>query len=427
MIGRIALVLFAALLLELLGNIALHRWQDRELISSQELARVAETLVSADRAAAAAPRADRARIMHQLDRPGMALNWVPRTVITDFTESLDHLIETRAALVRAAPALAARPLRLTILPSPQKGQRDLVGAKPLADGSFVTFRVTPYLASPPSAALITLAHLLLIAAVLTVALLMTRALVRPLRDLAEAADASGRGKPTTFASEGPHEVRRVAAAFAAMQSRLLKMVEDHSQALVAVSHDLRTPIQRMQLRAALLADPEMRDMMTGDLIEMERFIGSILAYVRDDEVEAARLVDVAAIVTTAVDNATDAGAGISYRGPDTLAVSTRPIALKRVLNNLIDNAMRHASAIEVSLEESGPGFTVTVEDDGPGIPADRRAEMLLPFRRMEGARSPHSGGAGLGLAISCKAVAAMGGTLELDTSRLNGLAVIIRL
>lgn len=427
MVGRIALVLVAALLLELLGNVALHRWQDRELLSSEGLHHVAATLAAADVIATAAPRAERSRAVHRLDGQGMTLNWVPRTVITDFTESLDTLIETRAGLVRIAPALAGRPLRLTILPSQQSGQRDLVGAMQLADQSFVTFRVSPYLAAPPSAMLVTLAHLALTAAVLIVALLMTRALVRPLRNLADAADASGRGTPARFAVEGPDEVRRVAAAFAAMEGRLLKLIEDHSQALVAVSHDLRTPIQRMQLRAGLLPESEMREPLIGDLIEMERFIESILSYVRDDQEEAFRLIDIAAIVTTAVDNAADAGAAVSYHGPDTLPASSRPIALKRVIANLIGNAVRHAERVEVSLGDAGGGFVITVEDDGPGIPIERRAEMLLPFRRMETARGPHSGGAGLGLAICSKAIAAMGGTIALGTSGLGGLSVTIRL
>ncbi|MDF7777037.1 ATP-binding protein [Sphingomonas sp. AOB5] len=422
MVGRIALVLLAALMLELIGNVALYAWETRELTSSEETARVAQALVAADRAVSAAPRQDRARIANGMSHPGLALNWVPRTVITDFTPSLDRLGEMRARLAAHEAALAGRQLRLTILPSQTRGQRDLVGAMQLADGSFVTFRVTPYLAAPPGVLVSTLMHLGLMALVLVAALLMIRALVRPLRDLANAADQTGRGQAAEIAVAGPHEVRRVATAFSAMQERLLKLVEDHSQSLIAVSHDLRTPIQRLQLRTALLDDPETRESMNADLEEMERFIEATLAFVRDDAEEAPRLIDIATIAITAVDNAADAGADILYSGPDSLSLPGYPIALKRVLANLIGNAARHAQAIEVGLAPRGDGFVLSVDDDGPGIPEDRRAEMLMPFRRLDPAQG---GGAGLGLATSHKAVLRMGGTLALETSPMGGLRVIV--
>lgn len=423
MVGRIALVLLAALALELIGNVALYSWEGRELISSQAADRLAHALVATDRAVSEAPRHDRARIANEMSRPGLTLNWVPRTVITDFTPSLDRLAEMRERLSSLAPQLARRELRLTVLPSQNGGKRDLVGVLQLADGSFVTFRMASYLAAPPGLFVSTIAHLVLMVLVLGVALLMIRALVRPLRNLALAADETGRGQAVEIGVEGPHEVRRVATAFAAMQKRLLKLVEDHSQSLVAVSHDLRTPIQRLRLRAALLEDAEIREPITADLAEMERFIESTLAYVRDDAEETPRLVDLATIVITAVDNAFDAGVDIAYRGPDTLPLPGYPIALKRVLANLIDNAERHAPKIEVTLAPRGAaGFFLAVDDDGPGIPEDRRAEMLLPFRRLDPARG---GGAGLGLATSVKAVARMGGTLSLETSRLGGLRAVI--
>lgn len=261
-------------------------------------------------------------------------------------------------LVEAAPALERRPLRLSILPSELAGRRDLVGAMRLADGSFVTFRVSPYIASPPGLAITTAAHLALTGLVLLIALLMIRALIRPLGELADAADATHPGQPATVRIQGPNEVRRVATAFAAMQTRLLHMVEDHTQSLIAVSHDLRTPIQRLRLRTALLDDSDPRDAMTGDLI---------------------------------------------------------------------DNATRHANRIEVALAFDGQNYVIAVDDDGAGIPPHRRAEAVLPFRRLEDARGCTSGGAGLGLATSSKAASALGGTLFLQDGRLGGLCAGVTL
>ncbi len=421
MVGRISWVLLFALVLELLGNVALDRWAQQEYVTAADTQRLAAKLADANSIASGAPTARRARLMAALSAPGMKLNWVPHTVITDFSGSREHLSAMKQRLVNAAPALERRPLRLSILPSELAGRRDLVGAMRLADASFVTFRVSPYIASAPGLGITTTAHLALTGLVLLIALIMIRALIRPLGDLADAADATRPGQHATVRIQGPNEVRRVATAFEAMQARLLHMVEDHTQSLIAVSHDLRTPIQRLRLRTALLSDDEPRDAMTDDLIEMERIIESTLAYIRHDQQEVARLVDIAAIVATAVDNAADAGAVISFRGCEELLATTRPTMLRRILVNLIDNATRHATRIQVTLARDGPNYVIAVEDDGAGIPPHRRAEALLPFRRLEDDCGCTSGGAGLGLATSSKAASALGGTLFLEDGRLGGL------
>ena len=423
MVGRIALVLLCAVVLEFLGNVALQRWQERELIGGAEVDRIAARLVAAERAALALHPKHRGRELQALGGDDLSLNWVPRSVITDYSASFEQLAEMRARLVRAAPGLAGRELRLTLIPSAAAGERDLIGALQLADKTYITFRVSPYLGAPPSPRAVIAMHLLLVVTVLGLALVMVHALVRPLSDLAEAADATGQGQVGAVAVEGPPEVRRVATAFAAMQRRLLDAMEDHTHALVAVSHDLRTPIQRLRLRASLLEEEEAREAITADLIEMEHFIESTLAYFRSGEDESARLIDVAAIVSTVADNAADLGADIAYRGPDEMLVTGRPLAIKRIIANLVDNARRHGARIELILAEAPDGrFAIAVEDDGPGIAADQRAEALLPFRRLDNARARDAGGAGLGLASAAKAAQAMGGGLELGDSRLGGLA-----
>ncbi|WP_424539400.1 ATP-binding protein [Sphingopyxis granuli] len=421
MVGRIALVVAAALLLELLGNIALHRWQEPELVSADQVRRIAARLVEAERVAVAAPVPDRGRAMHALAGDGMTLNWVARTVITDIGAAPVRLGAMRDRMTRSEPSLAAGELRLTLIPSTAPGRRDLLGARRLADGSFVTFRISPFLGAPPRPNMVVAMHLLLTLSVLLVAVLMVRALIRPLRDLAEAADATGHGRTGAFRIDGPPEVRRVAAAFSAMQARLIRTMDDHTQSLIAVSHDLRTPIQRLHLRASLIDDPETREAMTVDLREMEHFIGSTLSYFRSGDEEAPRLVDLAAIVTTAADTAADLGADIRYQGPDRFETMARPVAMKRAITNLIDNARRHARQIDVSLHTAPEGIAIDIDDDGPGIPSDLRAEAILPFRRLEVGAAQRPGGAGLGLAAADRAMAAMGGKLILADSPLGGL------
>lgn len=427
LVARIALVLLIALAAEFIGNSLLHAWQDQQLVTREQTNRIAERLIVAERVAADLSPRRRGRLVADLAIDGMTLNWVPRTVITDFSGSHARLRAMKAQLAAQAPALGGRDLRLSLIPSDDGQRRDMIGAMAIADGTFITFRVHPFLNSPPPFAAIICLHLLLLGAVLGLALLMVRALVRPLRDLAAAADATGPGHPIAVKVEGPWEVRQVAAAFGAMQTRLLRMMEDHTQALVAVSHDLRTPIQRLQLRAGLLDDVEARDAMTADLIDIETFVGSIVGFMQGEAAEAERLVDLAAIAMTFVDNAADTGATIDYQGPDELALPLKPTALKRALGNLVENAVRHAGQVRVTLAAAETHAVLTVDDDGPGIPADRRDEMFLPFRRLGNVAGRGSGGAGLGLAIVRSAVASLGGTITLGESDMGGLSARIEL
>jgi len=428
MVGRILLVLVAAILLELLGNLALQKWQTRELLSDPEVGQIAGRLSAAEATALTHHPRDRGNRLRDLAEGDLSLNWVPRTVITDFSGSFAQLQSLRGRLVQAAPKLSSRELRLTLMPATKRGERDLVGALQIADGSFITFRLSPYLGAPPDPRLVILLHLLLVAAVLGAALVMIRALVRPLSELAGAADRTSGGRASPIAIDGPAEVRRVATAFSAMQDRHFRAMDDQTQALVAVSHDLRTPIQRLRLRTALLRDEDARDAMGDDLDEMESFIEGTLSYFRSGQGEAPRLIDAAALVATAVDTASDLGGNILYRGPDELLVTTRPVTVRRILANLIDNARRHAGRIELTLRTDGPNrFVIDIDDNGPGIPTDRRDEALLPFRRLDEARAREGGGAGIGLAAAHKAAILMGGSLTLRDGPLGGLGVSISL
>jgi two-component system osmolarity sensor histidine kinase EnvZ len=432
MVGRIAIILIFALGLELAGNLALAKWQERELLSADDSGRIAARLVEAERVALAADPKRRGLLMQALaeakPQDGLSLNWVPRTVISDVSLSVPTLDAFRTDLLRSLPADGKRDLRLTIVPTPGSAERDLLGAWQLADGSYISFRISPYMAAAARPATVILLHLLLVAAVLGIALLSVRALVRPLGDLAKAADATGHGRTGRFDISGPPEVRSVATAFAAMQKRLLDAAEEQTEALVAVSHDLRTPIQRMRLRTSLVDDPETREAVEVDLAEMEDFIDSTLAYFRTGDVEEPRLVDVAALVSTVADNAADAGHDVRYDGPDDLVATVHTLSLKRAVSNLVDNAIRHAGRVDVRLAPAAPDhFVIAVDDDGPGISAADRAKALMPFRRLDGARSKSGDGAGLGLPATLKSVEKAGGSLTLGDSKLGGLRVEIRL
>jgi len=258
--------------------------------------------------------------------------------------------------------------------------------------------------------------------------LLVRALGAPLRQLVRAADAIGRGRPVPVAVEGPMEVRRLARALNAMQDRLARLIADQTQALAAVSHDLRTPIGRLRLRTDLLDDRSLQAELQADLDEMEQMVGSVLAYLKGDtDPEPPRAVDLVALLTTLVDAAADAGQDVVYRGPERAVLHARPLGLKRAFANLIDNAIAYGGSARVVLHCSETDMAIAVSDDGPGIPEAELGRVLEPFQRIEGSRNRTTGGVGLGLAITLQAVEREGGRLSLNNRPGGGLTAEVTL
>lgn len=257
---------------------------------------------------------------------------------------------------------------------------------------------------------------------------LVRWLTGPLRRLAQAADRIGRGSTIAVPQAGPEEVQRLARALDAMQTRITRMVDDRTQALAAVSHDLRTPITRMRLRAGFMEDPENQARMEADLDEMEGMIAATLAYLHGEaETEPTQLVDVGALLSTLCDAAADAGGEVSLQGPAHLDLRCRPVALRRAAANLIGNAVAYGGSALVTLEAGREHVTITVEDNGPGIPEQELERVFEPFHRLEASRSRSTGGVGLGLTIARQAVAEQGGVLTIANKPGGGLRAVIRL
>ena len=278
-----------------------------------------------------------------------------------------------------------------------------------------------------SALYIFLLWLLGTAAVLfALAALFLRNQVRAIRRLAYAADAFGKGRdPGELRPEGAAEVRQAATAFNRMRERLLRFVQQRTEMLAGVSHDLRTPLTRMRLALAMLpADPALgADVaeMTADLDEMERMVGGYLAFARGEGEEPAREVDLAALLQEVAGAARRSGAAVELEAPDALSLTLRADAVRRAITNLVDNARRHARRVLLVAQRQGRTVIVTVDDDGPGIPPERRESVFRPFET--GAR----GGTGLGLTIARDIVRAHGGDIELLASPMGGLRAQVRL
>ena len=260
-----------------------------------------------------------------------------------------------------------------------------------------------------------------------IAALFMRNQVRAIRRLAAAAEAFGVGRDTgPIKPEGASEVRPAATAFNRMQERIRRFLQQRTEMLAGVSHDLRTPLTRLRLALAMLpAGEDMRQdvaEMSGDVDEMERLIGSYLAFARGEGGEQARPTDLSAMLAEVAGAARRAGASVTVEAPDALVLPLRPDALRRALTNLVDNASRHSSRVALSAGRHGErSVHVLIDDDGPGIPPGLREEAFRPFA------SGSAGGTGLGLTIARDIVRAHGGEIELGESPLGGLRARVRL
>ena len=275
-----------------------------------------------------------------------------------------------------------------------------------------------------------------IAMSVTAALLIlwgVRRLTRPVADLAAAAERLGRDvNAPALPESGPAEVATAAAAFNTMAANIRRFVADRTQMLAAISHDLRTPITRLRLRAEFLDDDEQRAKMLADLAEMEAMIASTLAFARDDAAnEPASSVDLASLARTVLDEAADAcpehAGDIAFDGPEHLIIRVRPVALKRALSNLVGNALKYGSAARLVLERRGESVVMLLDDEGPGIPENVQEKVFQPFQRIEDSRNRETGGTGLGLTIARSILRAHGGEVTLHNRGEGGLRVAIRL
>lgn len=261
-----------------------------------------------------------------------------------------------------------------------------------------------------------------------VALIFMRNQVRPIRRLAAAADALGKGRDVpTFKLQGATEVRQAATAFNLMRDRLMRQIGQRTEMLAGVSHDLRTPLTRMKLQLAMLKDgPDVAE-LKADVAEMETMIEHYLAFARGEGPEEPKPTDLADLLAEAVSGAQRAGGTVELETEGELTLPLRAAAIKRCLANLIGNAMRYGTTVAVKAARKGDVVEVTVDDDGPGIPADRREEVFRPFRRLEESRNAETGGVGLGLTIARDVVHAHGGAILLEDSPLGGLRARIKL
>ncbi len=261
-----------------------------------------------------------------------------------------------------------------------------------------------------------------------VATLFMRNQVKSLRRLAVAAEWFGKGRDVVnFKLEGATEVRQTAAAFLVMRERIRRQVSQRTEMLAGVSHDLRTPLTRMKLALALLDDNPTVAELRSDVTDMERMVEGYLDFARGEGGETPREVDLPMLLEEAVATARRDGAPVTLAAPEAFATSLRADAMKRCVANLVANARRFGSHVWVTALPVKDGVDVLIDDDGPGIPPDQREAVFRPFFRLDPARSPQTGGVGLGLTIARDVALSHGGGISLEDSPQGGLRVRIHL
>lgn len=441
--GWFVLVLAAVLIVSHVAMMALYAINRAEALEEAGLRQAADRLAAAAETMAAAPSEARREVARAMGGRGFRLLLSPQP----FVQS-----RTLGPLERIMTALLAERLpegSITVVgrldpgqPPPggpgfggggpmhgrmNAGLPHLAAGVQLADGSWLTAVVAldrPDRLWQPGFVL-WLTGLTLVVA--TIAYAGVRLAVRPLRTLEAAAARLGvdpRAEP--LPETGPREVRRAAAAFNEMQRRLTRYVEDRTRMLAAISHDLRTPITRLRLRAELMDDEAERDRMLADLQDMETMIAATLAFARQDsqtQAEPVTAVDLAALLR----DVADGRRAVAVTAPEALRLQARPTGLKRVFANLLDNAVMYGGGAEVTLTRDDAAAVVTVDDHGPGIPPSEREKVFAPFYRIEASRSRATGGTGLGLSVARTIVHAHGGTITLGDAPGGGLRVTVTL
>lgn len=271
--------------------------------------------------------------------------------------------------------------------------------------------------------------LILLLSVAGLSVLAVHWLTRPLALLANAATELGRDiQRPPLQETDPLEVRQAARAFNTMQTRLIRYIRDRSRVLAAVSHDLKTPITRLRLRSELLEDPKLKEKFQADLDAMEAMVQATLEYMRGSESQEAVVpIDINALLESLQEDASETGGQVELKGNAGTPYLGRPIALKRCLGNLLDNALHYGKQASICLTDHADRLVITIQDSGPGIPETELEQVFAPFYRLEGSRGRHSGGTGLGLGIARNIARAHGGELTLHNRAEGGLEARVEL
>ncbi len=433
--GRVALILIAGVLvIHAVGFVlfARDRWSETTRVFAQSVVNRMTAIV--DLMETAAPE-ERPALLQAVNSPTLWVTWsadppMPSGHDVPFEETVRAYLEP----------LRERPIRIDVPdhwrdwhdggqpshgppPDLQPSRRKLLISVGQTDGSWLIFTVSSQYTAGSWLARTVVWSVVTIGIVALVGVWAARRVTAPISRFAAAADRLGVDvEAPPLPEAGPKELRRATHAFNRMQDRLRRLVADRTQMLAAISHDLRTALTRLRLRADYIEDPEQQAKALADLDEMTTMLDETLSFARDDAaMEERTKVDIASLLQTLCDDLADAGQPVAYQGPDRMTLVCRPVALRRAFANLIDNAVTYGGEAAVTLAERADDIVVEIADRGPGIPAEKREQVFTPFFRLEESRSRETGGAGLGLAVVRSIARRHGGDILLEDRPGGGL------
>ncbi len=436
--ARTLVVLILGLALSHAISIALYTTDRSEALVSIDGRHIGERIATVDRLTQGSSPSDRQRLVNLASDAGFKVSTSPVSAIEKQTQTSEQISRLRDSLISHLDDEPNRKIRLRYMDMKPENADDVVGKTVKTvmisisqkGENWLNFAVSLQPSKPFWSFRYTLSMLVMLGAVAFFSSVFVRQLTQPLQQFARASQQLGVDVAAPPLPErGPLEIRLATQAFNQMQRRIRRFVEDRTQMIAAISHDLGTPIARMRLRAEFVDDAEQQHKMLADLEHMEKMVFSALSFARDDSVrEPVAKVDFRTMLHRVCDDISDAGFQVSLTIDDkTLACNCRPVALRRALSNLVENAARYGGEARVSLVKQDDGIVVTIDDDGPGIPQDRHEDVFKPFYRLETSRSRETGGTGLCMTVARSTIRAHGGDIVLSNRDEGGLRMKVYL
>jgi two-component system osmolarity sensor histidine kinase EnvZ len=424
LIDRSLLVVTGILALQVVVSLFFYALIQRESLREDHARRVAELLIVSQRAhqmAGEGAVADVGRLMTSNHLEASVVRRPPA-----FTGRSDPAAEAiRRAMVRWEPSLARAQLSLWTIHEDGEGGSDLHGVMRLPDGAWLTFRSTGQSRYWPTAGRIALMTVMFATLSLAASFVILRQFGKPLRQLTAAASALGRRRHVSVPIEGPAEVRDLGRAFNEMQDRITGLIDDQRRAMEAISHDMRTPLARLQLAAEFVKPADARELVVANVTELDALLKSLSAYLQaqhqESDIEPTDLAGLIREVLSPWDKAA------RYHGPRSLTLPAHRTALREALVRLVENAVRHGGGAEVHLVAGPDGSPrIEVRDHGPGMSPEDLAQVYEPFFRADGARARNTAGFGLGVPTATRLLRRFGGDLEIANAPDGGLLVSIQ-
>lgn len=459
--GRTILVLLVGLSLSHIASLWVYTAERSEALNLSHDRLVAERMAMITRLIEETPVASRRQVLSVLDSPGLRVTEGPREPVvaspkeSDRPHILQHILELylpdreeESILVHFAAAQDER--RTDDLFGPEnaglnehtKDVRQFLESHiaettitgtiqasiQLADSSWLHFS-SPLSVPKALTPRMVLSMVIMLLAVLVLSIWAVRRWTAPLTTFAHAAERFGVDvNASPLPESGLLEVRKAAHSLNQMQERIQRFVEDRTQMIAAIAHDLGTPITRLRLRAEYIEDEEQHEKMLTDLNEMEDMIASTLTFARDDgATEPREIFDLNSLLQSICDDISDAGHTVKFQPKGRIPYAFRLVALRRAFANLLDNAVIYGGEAYLTVENGEDTIVVKIEDSGPGIPEDLHEDVFKPFRRLEGSRSRETGGTGLGLTVARTIIRAHGGDIVLTNRPEGGLRVEVTL